>query len=519
MESLPSQVFEIIFSYVNVREKLNIRLVSRSLKDAVDNCLEQSTHLALDKIHLDHHHYVFAKFMHKQFVNFENYFKNSFSTQLFLFLSVKCPNIQIIYARNLTLQWNDLLHFGNSLKFFWCNDLQLPKEEDRTLQFIKQLKKLEAFELEKCNSTYFLLINKLLQLKKPLKQLKNPTEHILKETFKLAGDQGISSLVFDKVQNNNYSVPSNIGGNLSHYFSFYSNFQVDGPLFNLEYLFFAYTNCPPSKLEQLFVSSKLKVIRCIFRNQMVRHILLPRSFVDIFNRLSSFEKLEKVSFSHFQFQDSWSLLPLKCSLPPKIQQFEIVIHDPLAIELTTFSSSTLSYFKCNNFSTFEFNFPNLKVLELDYYKLRNYESSAKHLAVSLSKCIHLKVLKLNLSDDFDTYYHFQSLVDSLTKMTKLENAEFYKFKGEEDEEYYGPNFAILIDQLELPPVKQFTWRIPTRIMFIPFEYGELKIKKIDFFIYDYVSFQTETQANFFFAKPKSFIMPPSTSVEYTIKEI
>lgn len=516
MESLPPGIIAQVVSHLDIEEQLKCRLVSRLFKNEVDYNLKKVTHLAFGKIYYEHDYYIFFNFLKNKLTKFRSMknptsFPYILSSKFLSSLSIKCPNIEVIYAHDHILKLENLLPFSERLKFFWCRDLDISGNGDQTVQLLCNFKQLECFEFSLYNTKYCHLVDEWLRLKRPLRKLKNPTEKILNDAYELVGDKGISSLKFNRSGDTEFIVPSHITAHLECFYSTQNDVKVKGPLYNIKYLYLYYPMTILKEIEQILLSTKLKVINFTFPSEMDGQFY--RQFVNVCKRLDSLMNLEDVSFKQIRIKDSKSLPPVKCSLPPRIRNFTLYINEEIPIELTTECLTKLFFLSCNNFSTFKFNYSNLNCLKLDFHKLTKPKSSGDLFLKSLLKCTNLQYLTLQLNDNFRTLIHIQSLIDTMSTMTRLKKVTLVK-KVKVDG-ITNPDLAVLIDQRRLKSVKEFKFYIATRVMFHPMQPGLLTFKRRR----NDITYETETGAVFNFCRLKSFNLPPPTSIKYKIETL
>lgn len=528
MQKLPIEIIANIVSNLDLEDRLTCRLVCQLLKNAVDYNIKQTNMIIFGMVCCS------FSFLTSWGFNCQNYiqFKSNPSRKFMKFLVLKLPNVQIIYAHsdqaNKLMKLRDLLIFSKTLRFFWCNDIQIPKDENETFKLMSKFTKLEAFKLHEYNQTYSLLMSQCLKLKMPLKHLKNPTNAQLDQAVNLRGFDELPSLisiVFDEnTKNSSVSVPSIIARKLK-VFSIRSTYvNVEGPLLNLRLLYLEAAMLNGRKMDNFFASSKLEELICFSCCERDENNYLPASFFDVAMRLDSFPFLSNIVFFNVRIEKE-NDRRLEVSLPPRIKKMTIkFLQEELPIDLITVTSNTLQGLECKNFATYNFNYPKIQKLSLKLYN--SNEFSCKAFCNSLSSCVNLEDLSLILNEKFYSYTKLQLLIDTFKNFKNLTYLQI-PTKNLSDKIKNNSNTLLVFNQLDMPKVIWFTFSLPVDFIFIPSEPGVFKISRFRskyppnrIFNVEYKVENSEKKGGkFIFYWPKNYFLPPSSSVKYTIQFI
>lgn len=417
MGTLPYDLLVEIVSHLSLHDRARCRRVCKSFRDAVDYNWKKITHLTFQINDVrDHHFYIYRKFFDADFVKMSEKYA-FFTSNLADFLSLKCPNLQVLYVPSPILL-DDLHKLSKSLKFFSCGRLRVTNEHE-AVRLMDDFKQLETFYCSP-NSYGMEKIEKKLSWKRNFfYHISNPSYELLEQITNSLGPQNIRSIEYDTYSRSMYHIPEIICSNLSCLSMHTNKPEFDGFLSNLISLEVRLSRLQQSDFEKLFSSRKLKFASC-----ELKELVAPEQLQNLLLSLNSYDQLESMIFH----VSGAICLPgsLKVSLPPKIRTFKLSLPKYFC-ELMDASSPTLTELTIHNLTTFEWEFPKLKELSIEFirpnYKLN--EDEVKKLSLSLSKCIRMEVIKVSFSVLQDNFV-FQFIIDSFETMKKLKKVQIMR---------------------------------------------------------------------------------------------
>lgn len=288
MESLPVEILLKIISNLNFQDLLKCRLVSHRFKAVTYNTLKSLTHLALQKVKTEDR-ILFPGFLSEDLVHCNL----KYSSELVAFLASYCPHLLVLYAPYSKIKFEELQPLTNSLKFFYCSELQTQMTiRCEIVSLINNFVNLEAFFCVFGSYAYDLvssiLTTKLLNERKPI-------VHRVNHSYINLSSSGLDSIHFTQ---NIISIPDGIRKNLRclriHTKFISDEIWLQGSLQSLEYLYLGrnYKNNNTMELnEKLFSSPKLKAITCNDRS------FSPRFMRGLLLTLDSYEQLECINLN------------------------------------------------------------------------------------------------------------------------------------------------------------------------------------------------------------------------------
>lgn len=417
MNALPLEVLVKILSILDLEEQVNCRLISRKFKDAAYHSVRLTEYLAMTGVNCEHY-LLCKKYLSVKFV------KCNFGISLAL--AQKFSRLQVLYAPYNHIKLKELEPFGRSLKFFYCQCLVIEMKNEQIILTMKSFLQLEAFHCQTINRNEkeahdlisSIITDKLVREKKQIPYLMDPSAKNFKQITESKG-YSIDAIQFKLGPDSNLFIPAEIGPNLhslqiqTNYMQHVDSIETAEPLSNLEYLYLSLPFFSDILSEKFFLSKRLKVIRCSC-------VLVSRHFMQKFlSDLNTYEQLEHCVFRKLHIMISAvandTLTTYEVSLPPKIKTFISLISQPY-FEITNESCDNLRRLECLNFSKFDGHFSRLQLLKIGTLRLLN-EEEGKKLCFSLSSCIELKSLDLDLGNNL----LIKSVINSIEKLEKLEN--------------------------------------------------------------------------------------------------
>lgn len=460
MESLPLELIVNIVSRLSLEQQVKCRLVSKTLKDAVDCSFKSTTHIALDEVILEDRlalpHYLEENYV---FCNLK------YSANLINSLASTCPNLQVLYARNSTIQVAELVPLGQTLKFFLCNNLLIDIRPD---EWIKSFRQLEAFDYlnifhDSIDQLHLseLLIKKCLDQNKSLYNIMVPSNTILKHLIKTNSYKSIKSICINQ-KDGKVTIPAIIATNLRSFRLRGTDslvLELEAPLSNLEYYCsFWFLPKDNSIYNKLFNSQKLKFICCFF--SCFSPSLVERLITD----LQSQKKLKYFEYTHNPLIYESLAGPktfLKIALPPKMEKFHIT-HNHVHLEIT--GGETLRGLKCNNIYRFNDKLLNLEELTFDTNLSEKFlNEHGIELSNFITSCVNLKELNMTFHKQA-SISSYQRIINSIQTLEKLETVFFNQYYYSYcDLEKIHTKEAVSIDLSKLSSVKMFVWRLPDSV--------------------------------------------------------
>ena len=387
MDRLAEELQSQILSHLTLNEQAKCRLVSRSFKCLVEDHLRTITHVKTGNDRVDTYSSAYEDFLSNKFVTayvrtekMTNRYLISFYLQateremyteflvdgFYSFLSKFCPKLQVLYSRSKLFHINNLFKLP-SLRYFNCQhfDYLLPNVGQDTESLFTQMESLEAFGVEWISSKkmprpLLFLAKRLMQKKKPIPKLQNPSSDLLdEETFASMAECGIKCLKYDVKEgeiDQLYPISEQVARHLKDLsFSFLpSDSFVQSPLPMLKYLSISNYQChiPETYNKVLFTSPHLKYFR--YNGGLTLHLV---------HRL----------FQHFNTLQELELVDISCSLKGEEFGHKIILGLPsslhsfkldkfMPVELIGCISSKLTFLSVNSLTNFEFDLPNLEKL-------------------------------------------------------------------------------------------------------------------------------------------------------------
>lgn len=461
MESLKFELLVNIMSYFSLKERIKFLRVSRIFGHAVESTFKSITHLALEEIEIDDYYFC-ELFGHGSFVQCGLKYSNN----LINFLALNCPNLQVLYAPDSQIKFEELQPLGKSLKFFYCKELLINSDHDQLEQIMKKFTELEAYyccrDSFKSETNYSKIVLKSEGLAYySLEHNLNPRVSDILSAFlfhKLVREKAIThvmqpfDVLFEKVAKMNNSVPiksiqfrgerktmpdifipKDVATNLRFLHIKSSAIILATPLSNLEYLYLSGCEITWFELEKRFVSnlisdvlfssSKLKVISC-------QNIHFPSNFTkQLLSNLHFYEQLECFKFnSNGHCLDSFE--NFKVSLPPSIEHFSCTLSVG-CLELMDSNCPNLIYLKCDRLSSLSGQFPRLEQLIISFEEQLG-RKKMERMYLSLSSCRNLKYLRLV---SYKVEPSIKLFLDRVKRLENLDTVEVYMPDSDEEEDF------------------------------------------------------------------------------------
>lgn len=495
MQYLPNEINNYTLSYLQLNDLIKIRKVNHQYKFLVEEILYKTTSIYILSKNEFKRQFTFCEetFSTKKVFFYEendNLIKNIHS--FFLFLNKFCPNLEFFYAENICINFYFLHLISNKLKYFkcytidWCTNGQIIIDD-----LFSSFKNLQGFEEIFPSDNSGLIIKSLamnrLKHGQPLLRIRNPSQ----KELDLLIEQDIKSIIIDG--QNNYSsmvTPKSIAEKLielSVEFPFLPNFH--GQLKKLNYLTLNGVNLQDltnfERLEHiLFSANKLKSF--IFSGNIDHE-----SFVDIFNKLQTRERLEQIDLD-ISLRPANNDGGISFFIPQNVIRFSLV--SDLPFRNSSAISKSLKYLKIEIASEFEFYLPNLKELHIKFSTDRITRKFFFSLAESK------KLTSISFNYPFLSCSDIQLLQTIWKSMINLTVIKITTYK-------VGSDDQVTLKHNNFPTVKQFYWKsFGHKVTFYPndtfrsFKFldgvlMENKEKNIFFQFYKSVDLKYETEMN------------------------
>lgn len=423
MDSIPSEILVKIVSSLDLLDQINCRLVCQSFKDTVDLNLKSITTICSHKPCIEDEEYWFYDLYCSEVSSHHRphliyYSSDTLSPGLVKFLSLKCPQLQNLFASKLfgIVYLEDFVPLSKSLKSIFCRNLSWLGGIDK---ICRSFDKLEA--IQTLNIITKQLLNGIVMRTGPLKHLCNPSDDFL---IQLNEDDLTSPVQSIEFYNDFWEqiLPLNVASNLRSLLINNSYPKVISSLPNLEYLSIS-TSYYELDLVKFASSKKLKKITLRYK-EMKNDPLFMKTILknlDSFHQLKYFElyidvvgKIPNNSITEYQL-----------SLPSNLEilYFDVAKTEfKYTVELVTGLSKSLRSFRCGNLLTLQWNFPRLEYLKIsisEYLEEFN-EHDVQKLASSLTKSTRLSDLQVRFPKTGSNLV-LKAIGDSLYALRRLKN--------------------------------------------------------------------------------------------------
>ena len=449
LASIPSEIWVNIFSNLSLEDRMSCRSVCKSFKEHVDLGLKRVTHLRISG--RDHEFspgcYIKETFLSEPFASArekDEHLKTSQRDEFFTFIGKFCPKLRVLDAKKIRITLENLVKVANNLEYFRCSWLEVAKKQRKSPESVfAPFRHLQTFDLPCPISkqiSNFSLVYQLFRQNRPIFRLYLPNiKQIDQKEWQTICRQEIKCLSISSSKYDFLPIPDSLASTL-----------VDIYVKGFVEIFFSSRLILPSLVYLRLDWANSEFIDLSLRfpcTPNLRHLNIcgPYDFDSlelVLSQLPLLEKLETVVIkldwrreskskpngAHVPFHVSDSLKKIILNMD------DFLGNRILPIVFSNCNSGSLEYLECNRLASNQFQFVNMKVLDL-----QNEEVSPE-LVCSLSLCSTLTVLKLktvkstpsNLQSFFDTLQGLLHLQKLILKVAETKGPEAGKISVKQE---------------------------------------------------------------------------------------